>query len=140
VVCQNDKLAGHIKGDFPRYTLRASMIKGLDTGEKIEAALELYDYVTLPVRHSDNETLFGGVGISSWRTRTNRPTGATTISFSSQDGPRNLALAVVGDSEFLLESLHLAGDCRLGVGFPNHARGRRFFFVGDHVSSRSGKD
>ena len=57
VVCTNDELAMRIKEDFPELTLRASMIKHCDTAEKVEKALELYDYVTLPVYLSDKEVL-----------------------------------------------------------------------------------
>lgn len=57
VVCTNDEFARRIKEDFPELTLRASMIKQCNTVEKIEKALELYDYVTLPVYLSDKEIL-----------------------------------------------------------------------------------
>jgi hypothetical protein len=71
VVCANDELALRVRHDFPDYQLGASMIKELDTAEKIEMALQLYDTVVVPmnkndddrflesIRHKDRVTLFG---------------------------------------------------------------------------------
>jgi len=57
VVCTHDELARRVKEDFPDLTVRASMIKHCNTAEKIDKALQVYDYVTLPVYLSDNDIL-----------------------------------------------------------------------------------
>ena len=57
IICTNDKLAHFVREDFPNYQLEASIIKNIDTYEKIEEALVLYDTVVLPT-HSNNELEF----------------------------------------------------------------------------------
>ena len=54
IVCVNDELALRIKKDFPLYKLKASMIKNLNSLEKVEEALKLYDYVVIPMELNDN--------------------------------------------------------------------------------------
>jgi hypothetical protein len=53
VVCTNDDLAKQIKKDFPLYELKASLIKDLNTLEKVKNALEIYDYVVIPMEMND---------------------------------------------------------------------------------------
>ncbi|MDT8364705.1 MAG: hypothetical protein RQ714_08705 [Nitrosomonas sp.] len=48
-IITNDKLAQWIKRDFPKYRLEASVIKNIDTYQKIDEALSLYDTVVLPM-------------------------------------------------------------------------------------------
>lgn len=55
VICANDELAKRIRGDFPDYTLKASIIKNIDTIEKIEQSLELYDFVVPPMDRNDDD-------------------------------------------------------------------------------------
>ncbi|MCP4153683.1 MAG: hypothetical protein GY757_38495 [bacterium] len=55
VICTNDQLAVRIKKEFPLYSLKASIIKQVETQEKIEEALELYDYITLPMDKNDDD-------------------------------------------------------------------------------------
>jgi alcohol sulfotransferase len=53
VVCTNDKLAKQIKKDFPLYKIKASLIKDLNSYDKVVKALELYDYIVLPPEMND---------------------------------------------------------------------------------------
>lgn len=74
VICTNDRLAEWIRRDFPLYQLDASILKEIDSHEKIEKALELYDSVILPmnlnynteflasIKHKERITLFGNAG------------------------------------------------------------------------------
>lgn len=55
IICTNDELAVHIKNDFPDYEIKASLIKQIDTIEKVERALELYDSLTIPMEMNDND-------------------------------------------------------------------------------------
>ncbi|MCP4328472.1 MAG: hypothetical protein GY791_08565 [Alphaproteobacteria bacterium] len=48
-IVTNDKLAEWIRRDFPKYRIEASVIKNIDTQAKIDAALEIYDTVVLPM-------------------------------------------------------------------------------------------
>jgi len=50
VILTNDDLAKWIRQDFPEYRLDASVIKNLKTHRRIDAAMELYDSVVLPMR------------------------------------------------------------------------------------------
>ncbi len=49
IIVKEDTLARWIKRDYPKYKLEASMIKDIDTYDKITAALEIYDTVVLPM-------------------------------------------------------------------------------------------
>lgn len=74
VIVTNDKLARWIRQDYPDYRIEASVIKNLDTIEKIEAAFPDYDTVILPmelceqpellkdVPNKDRVTLFANAG------------------------------------------------------------------------------
>jgi len=74
VICTNDRLAKWIKKDFPAYQVEASILKEIDSHEKIDKALEIYDYVILPmnlnyntpflasIRNKERITLFGNAG------------------------------------------------------------------------------
>ena len=57
VICTNDDLARRIRRDYPDYTLRASIVKNIDTAEKIAENLELYDMVVLPMDKNDDDDL-----------------------------------------------------------------------------------
>jgi len=58
VIVYSDHLAEWIKEDFPRYHVEASVIKELNTLDKIERALELYDSVVPAFElHEDYEML-----------------------------------------------------------------------------------
>lgn len=61
IVCTSDDLAIRIRNDFPDFTLKASIIKNLDTKAKIETALRLYDYVTVPMNINDDDAFLSGL-------------------------------------------------------------------------------
>jgi hypothetical protein len=48
-------LARRIRKDFSQYTLRASIIKNLNTLRKVSNALELYDDVVIPMDLNDDD-------------------------------------------------------------------------------------
>lgn len=54
IICVNDRLAQKIRVEFPAYTLKASMIKNLNTLRKINQALDLYDDVVIPMEKNDD--------------------------------------------------------------------------------------
>ena len=74
IICTNDDLARWVREDFPDYRLDASVIKNIKTHKKIEAAMELYDSVVLPmpvnedlqflaeIKNKDKITLFANAG------------------------------------------------------------------------------
>jgi hypothetical protein len=55
ITCTNDKLAQRLRNDFPKFKLKASVLKHLDTKAKLDAALKLFDYTIMPNHLSDNE-------------------------------------------------------------------------------------
>lgn len=55
VICVSDKLAGKIKSDFPAYSVKASIIKNMNTVEKIEKAFKSYDQVVIPMDKNDDD-------------------------------------------------------------------------------------
>lgn len=74
IIITEDALADWIRRDYPRYRLEASVIKNIDTHDKIQQALDLYDTVILPmwlnvhedflleVPHKERITLFANAG------------------------------------------------------------------------------
>ena len=54
VIATNDDLARWIRADFPLYRLDASVIKNIHTHAQIDAALELYDDIVLPMELSED--------------------------------------------------------------------------------------
>lgn len=61
IICTNDRLALQIKNDFPLYSLKASIIKNIDTLEKIDRNLELYDYITIPMNKNDDDSFLQSI-------------------------------------------------------------------------------
>lgn len=61
VICVNDELAMRIKKDYPRYILEASSIKKLNSYEKIERALDLYDYAVIPSEYNKSDDFLEGI-------------------------------------------------------------------------------
>lgn len=61
IICTSDELALRIRNDFPDYTLKASIIKNLNTPVKIGEALRLYDYVTVPMDVNDDDALLSNL-------------------------------------------------------------------------------
>ncbi|WP_309020826.1 hypothetical protein [Pelagicoccus sp. SDUM812003] len=54
IICVNDSLARQIKNDFPKYSLKASVIKKIDSQRRLESAFDLYDQVVLPMDRNDD--------------------------------------------------------------------------------------
>jgi hypothetical protein len=50
VITTSEQLAGWVRADFPDFELEASVIKEIDTDEKIEKALATYDTIVVPMR------------------------------------------------------------------------------------------
>jgi len=61
VITTNDDLARWIRKDFPRYRIEASVIKNLDTYDKIDTAMDLYDTVILPMNMNRDHKFLAGV-------------------------------------------------------------------------------
>lgn len=61
VICTNDELARRLRKDYPDYTLKASIIKQLDTLEKIERALDLYDVAVVPMNLNDDDAFLEAI-------------------------------------------------------------------------------
>lgn len=55
IICVNDELANQIRKDFPKYKLRASLIKNIKTLKRVEEAYKLYDYVVIPMEKNDDD-------------------------------------------------------------------------------------
>ena len=55
IVCTNDEFARRLRADFPDYTLKASLIKHLNTVEKVTKALDIYDRVVIPMDKNDDD-------------------------------------------------------------------------------------
>lgn len=55
IVCHSNNLARRIKADFPLYTLRASIMRSINTLEKVERNLELYDQLVIPMEMNDDD-------------------------------------------------------------------------------------
>lgn len=50
VITVSDELAGWIRADFPLFEIEASVIKNINTIEKLESALKVYDTAVLPMQ------------------------------------------------------------------------------------------
>ena len=61
IICSNDDLAQWIREDFPDYRLDASVIKNVNTREKIAAAMPLYDSVVLPMSMNEDLEFLEGI-------------------------------------------------------------------------------
>ena len=54
VIVTDDRLAGWVRRDFPKYRIDASVIKNINTPKKLEQALRLYDEVVLPMTSNED--------------------------------------------------------------------------------------
>jgi hypothetical protein len=61
LIIHNDALVPWVRQDFPLYTIEASMLKFLNSYDKIRKALELYDTVVLPMDLTENHEFLKGV-------------------------------------------------------------------------------
>jgi len=57
----SDKLARRLRNDFPDYTLNASIIKNLNTQDKIRRGLDMYDFVVIPMQLNDDDEFLEGL-------------------------------------------------------------------------------
>lgn len=48
IICTSDDFAKLLRKDFPLYEIRASLLKNINTIEKIKRSLEIYDKVVIP--------------------------------------------------------------------------------------------
>ncbi len=55
IICTSDQLARSLRRDFPNYRLKASLIKHLNTVEKVSNALNFYDFVVIPMDKNDDD-------------------------------------------------------------------------------------
>lgn len=62
VITTSDDLAHWIRQDFPGYEIEASVIKEIDTHEKIDRVLEIYDTVVLPMRLNQDPDFLERIG------------------------------------------------------------------------------
>ncbi len=61
LIITNDDLAGWLRQDFPDYRLEASVIKNINSLEKVEAAFMIYDTVILPMASNNDEDLLKSI-------------------------------------------------------------------------------
>jgi len=61
ITCVNDTLALRIRKDFPRFSITASLIKELDTLDKVEKALQIYDHVVIPMEKNDDDVFLNAL-------------------------------------------------------------------------------
>ncbi len=55
IICTSDEFARMLRRDFPLYKIRASIIKNLNTLEKVNKAFDLYDDVVIPMEMNDDD-------------------------------------------------------------------------------------
>ncbi len=61
LIITNDELARRIKEDYPKYHIEASLLKEIDSMEKINKALNLYDTIVLPMNVNRNKKLLQNI-------------------------------------------------------------------------------
>lgn len=61
IIVTNDDLARWIRTDFPEYHLEASVIKNINTLEKIDKAARIYDTVVLPMPCNQDEAFLASI-------------------------------------------------------------------------------
>ena len=62
IIVTNDDLARWIRRDFPEYRLEASVIKNIDSLEKIDQASAIYDSIILPMSANEDEAFLASIG------------------------------------------------------------------------------
>ncbi len=55
LICHNDDLARQVRRDFPLFALKASVLKNLQAADRVARALELYDFVVVPMERNDDD-------------------------------------------------------------------------------------
>ena len=61
IIVTNDNLARWIRRDFPAYRLEASVIKNIDSLEKIDKAIAIYDSIILPMSANEDEAFLASI-------------------------------------------------------------------------------
>lgn len=61
LIISNDDFAKWVRKDFPIYKIEASILKEIDSIEKINAAFEIYDTLVLPMNVNHNKTLLQSI-------------------------------------------------------------------------------
>lgn len=61
LIITNDDLARLVRKDFPGYRLEASVIKNINTLEKVDKGFEDYDTVILPMASNDDEAFLKAI-------------------------------------------------------------------------------
>lgn len=62
LIITNDDFVKWVRKDFPLYKIEASILKEIDSLEKINKALELYDTIVLPMNVNNNMKLLESIG------------------------------------------------------------------------------
>ncbi|PLX20786.1 MAG: hypothetical protein C0597_03900 [Marinilabiliales bacterium] len=61
LIITNDEFVSWVRKDFPLYKIEASILKEIDSVEKINKALEIYDTIVLPMNVNNNLTLLESI-------------------------------------------------------------------------------
>jgi len=61
LIITNDDFAGWLRRDFPLYKIEASILKEIDSLEKINEALDIYDTIVLPMNVNNNTKLLESI-------------------------------------------------------------------------------
>lgn len=61
LIITNDNFASWIRKDFPKYKIEASILKEIDSLEKINKAFELYNTIVLPMNVNNNLELLKNI-------------------------------------------------------------------------------
>lgn len=61
LIITNDEFVKWVRKDFPLYKIEASILKEIDSFEKIKQALELYDTIVLPMNVNNNTKLLESI-------------------------------------------------------------------------------
>ena len=60
-IVTNDNLAKWLRTDFPDYRIEASVIKNIDSLNKLDAAFEIYDIVIPPMKSNEDESFLTSI-------------------------------------------------------------------------------
>lgn len=60
-IVTNDDLAKWIRRDFPKYRIEASVIKNINSYQRVGAALDLYDTIVIPMELNEDEAFLAGL-------------------------------------------------------------------------------
>ncbi len=60
-IITNDNLAKWVRRDFPKYRIEASVIKNINSYQRVEGALGLYDTIVIPMELNEDEAFLSGL-------------------------------------------------------------------------------